>query len=195
MDLLLKEISFNWSFIELIAVLFSIAYVFLAAKQNIWCWAAAIISVSIYIYICFSTKLYAETSLQIFYLFMAFLGFYNWNNTKKDVKITEWSIKKHLTIIGIGAFLTFLLGFIFSSYTDAKMPIIDSFTTIFSLFATYMVIKKILGNWLYWIVIDVVSVYLYNSRDLHLTALLFIAYTIIAIYGYNNWFKSMKNDA
>ena len=195
MDLLLKEISFNWSFIELIAVLFSIAYVVLAAKKNIWCWSAAIISVSIYIYICFSAKLYAETSLQIFYLFMAFLGYFNWNNKEKNIKITEWSIKKHLTTILIGTFLTFLLGFIFSSYTDAKMPIVDSFTTIFSLFATYMVIKKILGNWLYWIVIDVVSVYLYNSRDLHLTALLFIVYTIIAIYGYTNWFKSMKYDA
>ena len=195
MDLFLKEISFNWSWIELVAVLFSIAYVFLAAKQKIWCWAAAMISVSIYIYICFSAKLYAETSLQIFYLFMAFLGYFNWKKPENNIKINEWSIKKHIIIILTGAFFTFFLGFIFSSYTDAKMPIIDSFTTIFSLFATYMVIKKILENWLYWIVIDIVSVYLYNSRDLHLSALLFVVYTVIAIYGYNNWLNNIKKNA
>jgi nicotinamide mononucleotide transporter len=75
------------------------------------------------------------------------------------------------------------------------MPIVDSFTTVFSIFATYMVVKKILGNWLYWIVIDTVSVYLFYSRDLHLTSLLFMAYTIIAVFGYFNWLKMMQKDA
>ena len=87
------------------------------------------------------------------------------------------------------------MGFYFATYTNAKMPIVDSFTTVFSIFATYMVAKKILGNWLYWIVIDMVSVYLYFSRDLHLTSLLFMAYTIIAIFGYFSWIKKMKIDA
>ncbi len=183
------------SIVEILAVTFSIVYVILAAKENIWCWLAAIISVSLYIYICFSAKLYAETSLQVFYLFMAFIGYYNWNKKEQHLKISEWHIKKHLYIILTGALLAFILGFIFSTYTDAKMPIIDSFTTVFSIFATYMVVKKILGNWLYWIVIDAVSVYLYDSRDLHLTALLFIIYTSIAIFGYFNWLKSMQEDA
>ena len=193
--LFLNNIISNSSIVEILAVTFSIVYVILAAKENIWCWLAAIISVSLYIYICFSAKLYAETSLQVFYLFMAFIGFYNWNKKEQHLKISEWHIKKHLYIILTGALLAFILGFIFSTYTDAKMPIIDSFTTVFSIFATYMVVKKILGNWLYWIVIDAVSVYLYDSRDLHLTALLFIIYTSIAIFGYFNWLKSMQEDA
>lgn len=193
--LFFNNIISNSSIVEILAVTFSIVYVILAAKENIWCWLAAIISVSLYIYICFSAKLYAETSLQVFYLFMAFIGYYNWNKKEQHLKISEWHIKKHLYIILTGALLAFILGFIFSTYTDAKMPIIDSFTTVFSIFATYMVVKKILGNWLYWIVIDAVSVYLYDSRDLHLTALLFIIYTSIAIFGYFNWLKSMQEDA
>ena len=72
------------------------------------------------------------------------------------------------------------------------MPIIDSFTTVFSIFATFMVAKKILGNWLYWIVIDIASVYLYDSRDLKQTAFLFIVYTAFAIYGYFSWIKKME---
>ena len=180
--------------IESIAVLFSILYVVLAVKENIWCWGAALISVSLYIYICFSAQLYPETGLQVFYFIMAIIGYYMWNKENKE-EIKEWSEIKHLLIILLGAILTFIMGFYFSTYTNSQMPIIDSFTTVFSIIATYMVIKKVLGNWLYWIVIDAVSVYLYFNRDLHLTSLLFIAYTIIAIFGYFSWMKKMKiND-
>jgi nicotinamide mononucleotide transporter len=190
---IITNLDFNWSIIESVAVLFSILYVILAAKENIWCWAAAIISVSLYIYICYTSKLYPETGLQIFYFIMAIIGYYMWNKEDKE-KIKEWSEIKHLLIIFAGAILTFFMGFCFSTYTDSQMPIIDSFTTVFSIIATYMVIKKVLGNWLYWIVIDAVSIHLYFNRDLHLTSLLFVAYTIIAIFGYFSWMKKMKTN-
>ena len=190
----IMQIDFNWSIIESVAVLFSILYVVLVAKENIWCWAAALISVSLYIYICFFAQLYPETGLQVFYFIMAIIGYYMWNKENKE-EIKEWSEIKHLLIILLGAIFTFFMGFYFSTYTDSQMPIIDSFTTVFSIIATYMVVKKVLGNWLYWIVIDAVSVYLYFNRDLHLTSLLFIAYTIIAIFGYFSWMKKMKTNA
>ena len=193
--LFFNNLDFNWTIIESIAVFFSILYVILAAKQNIWCWAAAGISVILYIYICFNTQLYPETGLQIFYLIMAIYGYYNWNKNDENLQITQWTISKHLLLILIGAVFAFLIGFYFATYTDSKMPIVDSFTTVFSIIATYMVTKKILENWLYWIVIDTVSVYLYFSRDLHLTSLLFIAYTIIAIIGYFAWLNSRHNNA
>ena len=193
--LIFSNLDFNWSIIESIAVLFSVLYVILATKQNIWCWAAAGISVALYIYICFSAQLFPETGLQVFYLIMAFYGYYNWAKKEQDLQITQWSAGKHLTLIITGAIITFLMGFYFATYTSAKMPIVDSFTTVFSVIATYMVVKKILGNWLYWIVIDTVSVYLFYSRDLHLTSLLFIVYTIIAVFGYFSWMKKIKIDA
>ena len=190
--LFFKNLELNWSWIESIAVFFSILYVILASKESIWCWGAAVISVSLYIYICFSAQLYAETGLQIFYLFMAFYGYYNWNNNKKNLQISEWNISTHLLILFIGSILTFLIGFYFATYTNAKMPIVDSFTTVFSVFATYMITKKILGNWLYWIVIDLVSSYMYLCRNLDMTALLFMVYTIIAIMGYLSWTKKLN---
>ena len=193
--LFLNNLNFNWSIIESVAVFFSILYVILAAKESILCWWAAGISVTLYIYIFFSVQLYPETGLQVFYLFMAFYGYYNWNKKEQSLQIIEWNISKHFAVLILGAILTFLMGFYFTTYTNAKMPIVDSFTTVFSIFATYMVVKKILGNWLYWIVIDTVSVYLFYSRDLHLTSLLFMAYTIIAVFGYFNWLKLMQKDA
>ena len=186
---ILTQLNFNWSIIESVAVFFSILYVILALKESIWCWGAAAISVILYIYICYTAQLYPETGLQVFYLFMAFYGYYQWNKNDSTLQIQQWTITKHLLILLIGAILTFLMGFYFSIYTNAALPLVDSFTTVFSVFATYMVAKKVLGNWLYWIVIDAVSVYLYFSRDLHLTSLLFMGYTIIAIFGYFSWLK------
>mgnify|MGYP001303677438 FL=1 len=191
--LFITNIDLNWSIIESVAVFFSVLYVMLTVKESIWCWGAALISVTLYIYICYNAQLYAETGLQFFYLLMAFYGYYHWNKNDSNLCIQEWTITKHLLILLLGAILTFLMGFYFSIYTNAVMPLVDSFTTIFSILATYMVTKKVLGNWLYWIVIDAVSVYLYFSRDLHLTSLLFIVYTIIAIFGYFSWLKR-KNE-
>ena len=74
------------------------------------------------------------------------------------------------------------------------MPLLDAFTTVFSIIATLMVIKKILENWLYFIAIDIASIYLYYSRDLNQTAILFLLYSIIAIVGYYNWTKSLAKD-
>ena len=74
------------------------------------------------------------------------------------------------------------------------MPLLDSFTTVFSIIATIMLIKKILENWLYFIVIDIASIYLYFTRDLNQTAILFAVYTLIAIYGYFNWIRVIKKN-
>ena len=186
---IISQLNFNWSIIESTAVFFSVLYVILAIKESVWCWGAAAISVILYIYICYSAQLYPETGLQFFYLLMAIYGYYQWNKNDNSLKIQQWTITKHLFILLLGALLTFLMGFYFSIYTNAAMPLVDSFTTVFSVFATYMVTKKVIENWLYWIVIDAVSVYLYFSRDLHLTSLLFIVYTIIAIFGYFSWLK------
>jgi nicotinamide mononucleotide transporter len=188
------------SVLESIAVLLSIAYVILAAKENILAWYAAFFSVSIYIYLCLNVNLYAETFLQVFYLIMAVVGWYQWKFKKdKDgtaIKIVCLPFKKHLLNIFISSLLTILIGFLLSKYTQAAWPFVDAFTTVFSLYATWMIAKKVLENWLYWIIIDLVSIFLYASRELYLTALLFCVFTLLAIYGYLSWKKSfdLQND-
>ena len=157
---MLINIIANWNNIELLAVIFSICYV-IFRKKKITCWFFAIISVSLYIYICYLEKLYAETILQFFYLIMAFYGLKTWNK-EKSLKINDWKISTHLIIFIIGSVLTFISGFTLSYFTDSSLPTIDSFTTIFSMIATYMVIKRVISNWLYWIIIDLVSIYIYD---------------------------------
>jgi len=175
--------------IEIIAVFFAILYVILAAKENIWCWLAAAISVILYIYICYTAKLYPETGLQIFYLIMAIYGYTQWKKPKKKISIISWPLKKHILIIVFSTILSLTLGYYFDNFTEFKLPYLDSATTIFSLFATFMVTKKILENWLYWIIIDIASIYLYYSRDLTLSAGLFAFYVVLATIGFIQWKK------
>lgn len=179
------------SALEWIAVCSSIIYVILAARKLIYCWLFAFISSALYVYICFSANLYLESVLQLFYVVMAVVGFLLWNKSDSG-KIISWPIKYHVINLSLSTFTALLLGYLFSAYTDQANPYVDASTTVFSLVATFMVTKKVLENWIYWIIIDAVSVYLYFSRDLHLTAVLFVIFTILAIAGYVSWNKAMK---
>ena len=85
-----------------------------------------------------------------------------------------------------------ILGWLMANYTPTSFPYLDSVTTVFAVFATYLVVKKVLENWLYWIVIDVVSIYLYIEKDLAPTAALFILYIFMATYGYFKWAEKYK---
>jgi nicotinamide mononucleotide transporter len=113
---------------------------------------------------------------------------------KKKFNYYQLSATNHILIIIAGAISTFLIGFYFTTYTNSEMPIIDAFTSVFSVIATFMVIKKVLENWLYWIIIDIMSIYLYFSKDLHLTSILFAVYTIIAFFGYFSWIKQGRKS-
>lgn len=198
MENYLNSFLHSLNILESIAVILSIGYVVLAAKENIWAWVCAFFSVSIYIFLCLKAQLYAETFLQIFYLIMAIVGWYQWrlkkSEKKSGKKIIQLSIKKHLINILLSALAVLITGYFLSKYTQAALPYTDAFTTVFSLYATWMVAQKVLENWLYWIVIDLVSFFLYTSRELYLTGLLFITFTILAIYGYFSWKKSFNKQ-
>jgi len=188
-----SDANLNW--ITVCAAISGILYIILAAKENVWCWLAASISVSLYMYINYDLGYYSQAVLQIFYLFMAIYGYVMWNKLDPE-RIKEWSAKKHIFIIFLGAIITFIIGFILTEYVeDSEQPLLDSLTTVFSVFASYMVAKKVLGNWLYWIVIDSLIIYLYYIQGEFILALQFLAYIIIAVYGYFSWMQKMKiND-
>jgi len=177
--------------LEILAVIFGITYIFLAAKNKISCWLFGIIAslLSVWLFIEYA-QLYAEGFLYCFYIMAGFYGWYSWKNQVKESNIYQYPLKNHALLIIIGGILS--VGFYYmvtTIFTDAARPLIDSFTTIFSFIATYLTIKKWLNNWIYWIVIDVVTTYLYVSRELYLYAGLMAIYSVIALYGYLQWKK------
>ncbi len=180
---------------EAIAVILAITYLVLAIRQNIWCWAAAAISTLIYLFIMFEARLYMESVLQLFYLAMAAYGWYQWRRhgeQQQELQVTTWPLLYHVFAIGSVLLLVFVSGHLLTEYSDAAMPHVDSFTTFGAVIATFMVARKVLENWVYWFVIDAVSVGLYLSRGLLLTALLFVFYLVLIVLGYRSWRASMN---
>lgn len=179
---------------EVLAVVLAIAYLVLAIRQNIWCWAAAAVSTLLYLWIMYASRLYMESALQIFYLAMAVYGWRQWRHGGADggeLPVTTWPLRHHLVAVASVLLLVWISGDLLARYSDAALPHLDSFTTWGAIVATFMVARKILENWLYWFVIDAVSIGLYLSRDLYFTAGLFTAYLVMIVIGYRSWRASM----
>ena len=187
--------------VEVCAVLLALAYVILAIQQRRICWIAAIASAMLYSHIFWQVSLYLEAVLQIFYIAMALYGWSAWGRQLLDEHshhqshdqahdqshIQTWTGQQHLVACITIVSLSLILGWAMQEWTDAALPFFDAATTVCALLATWMVTQRLLENWLYWIAINTVSIGLYLSRDLSLTAALFAGYVILAIVGYRTW--------
>ena len=183
---------------EILAVVMAIVYLVLAIRQNIWCWAAAAVSTLLYLFIMYEARLYMESVLQVFYLAMAVYGWHQWGRGGPDgneLKVSTWPLRYHLFAIGLVLILVFISGELLTRYSNAALPFLDSLTTWGAIVATFMVTRKILENWIYWFVIDAVSIALYLSRDLLFTAALFSAYLVMIVIGYRSWRATMLDSA
>lgn len=194
------------SLMEWVAVLSGVLYLICISLKWIIAWAFSIFSSVIYIYLFYVSQLYMETGLQFFYVCLAVYGWYMWATQEPEpsplihaedtidlatgpiqTPILKKSGVYHLVFVFICFSITFILGFIFDRFTNQLNPYTDAFCTVFSIMATYLVIHKVLENWIYWIVIDLVGIYLFSSRGLYLTSMLFIVYTLIAVFGFFKW--------
>ena len=185
----------NW--LEFSAVIFAILYLILAVNQNILCWVAGIVSSILYFFIMQSAGLYMEAYLQIFYVFMGLYGWLQWrkgNQIDNNFIVNTWSMLKHFYAISLILVLSVSSGLLLTLYTDAALPFFDAFVTWGAVVATYMVAKKLLENWIYWLVIDSISILLFISRDLLPTAFLFGLYIVIIFFGYKSWKKVLKKN-
>ena len=185
------ELISNINFIEMTATILAIAYLLLAIKQNILCWYAAFCSSILYIFIFLKADLYMESFLQVFYALIAIYGWRKWKQSNANLSnssIISMKITEHFVFIFFILVLTLLSGFLMS-YTQANFPYLDSFTTIAAIFTTFLVAKRILENWLYWIIIDSCSIYIYLEKSLYITSFLFMFYLVLALFGYFSWRK------
>ena len=178
---------------EIIGVVLAICYLLLAVRQIIWCWLAWILSSCLYLYVMFNAGLYMEAALQIFYVAMGFYGWMQWSKggTEDHLVVRRWGFGSHLFAVSVILILTLLSGEVLSNYTATAMPFMDALTTWGAIVTTYMVAKKLIENWIYWFVIDSISIYLFISRELYFTAGLFFVYLFIIIFGYRSW-KQME---
>lgn len=110
-------------------------------------------------------------------------------NDKSELPIARLSKGLFIILILLVFALTIVSGYFLKNYADSSLPYLDAFTTSASIVATWMLARKMLENWLFWIVIDMVSMFMYIYKELYATAALFLVYTVIAYFGYLKWKK------
>ena len=172
----------------------ALLYVWLAARESAWCWVSGIVSSGLWAWADFARyNLWVDGLLQAFYVLMGFVGLYAWLFAKQKneakLPIRRLPLRQHGLLWLAGGALTLSLGFLFQKYTATSFPYADSFITAFSIIATFLTIKKVLENWLYWIVFDTLAIFLFWAKDAVLVAVVMVVYTAMAVYGYLKWKK------
>ena len=139
----------------------------------------AIAGAGIFIYLCLRKEIYAESFLHLFYIVTGFIGIALYGSEFA----TKWPVSWHLYLITASVLATILVGYLLKKNSSSKLPYIDTFTTVFSLGATWLMITWEPTNWFYWVVINSVTVVLYYRRGLKMGALLYAIYLLMAIKG------------
>lgn len=190
----LMQFIADWQLIttlELAAMLLALAYVLLAMRQSLWCWPAALVSTLLYTHIMWDSALLSDALLQVYYAGMAVYGWWRWQQVQHGSvsrgSVTEWPWFRHLLLIAVTGLAGLGLGYVMATWTHADFAWLDAQTTCFSIVATFLVARKLVSNWLYWVVIDAVSIYVYAQKHLYFTTGLFVLYTFIAMAGYLVW--------
>jgi nicotinamide mononucleotide transporter len=181
---------------EWAAVVLALAYLLLAVRQNAWCWACAIASSAIFLALFVQAGLVMQVALQVFYIGMGVYGWFAWRRggaSGAELPVSRWKVRRHaLAVTGLCA-ATLANGWLVArTQGESLVPYVDAFVAWVSVLATWLVARKVLENWLYWIVIDLVAAGLYYSQGLRATTVLFVIYSVMAARGYLQWRKDLE---
>lgn len=185
--------------LEITGTALGLLFLWLEYKASPWLWIPSIAMPAVYIPIFFSTRLYADLALSVYYILASIYGLICWlRHTGQDKSsgntsgITETPKDRYIHLAAAGLLLNIAIGSALSSFTDSNTPWADAFTTAWSIVAMYMLAKKYIQQWLLWIIVDIASAALYIYKDLNYTAALYTLYAIIATAGYMKWKQLMK---
>jgi nicotinamide mononucleotide transporter len=202
----LKSVESWWllqSMLERIGFVTGIICVLLAALNIIWNWPFAIVSTGIYIFIFAKSALYADMGQYVYLFISNIYGWYYWSRrpkTEASIPVTRMNKQQIVWCLLAVAVLSPALGFMLVKlapllhYKPAAFPYLDSFCTVCSLIAQLFLARKVLENWLIWVFVDIIYIGVYFMKDLHLTAVLFVVYTGLAMFGYIDWLKTYRKQ-
>lgn len=168
---------------EAVAASLSLLYTLLAIRQQAWCWLFGLLSTLLTFKLMLEAKLFADALLQVYYAGIAFYGFWYW----KSPSLSELTLSQHVMLAGTTAIAGLGLGEMLAQFTQSDFPYLGAQITCFAILATWMTARKIVSNWLYWIIIDAASLGIYLVKSLPFFSLLFSLYLGLALLGYRRW--------
>ncbi len=186
---------FGASLIEIIASLSGFICVYLIIKRSLWCWPVGLLQVTLYLFVFYDAKLYSDVILQGIYIVMQIYGWWYWSQGRKqdhDVIVIAGSVTGILLWVAVAVLGSYALGYIMSTYTDAALPYPDAFITVTSLIAQWLLSRRILANWMFWIMVDLVAINVYWQKDLYPTTVLYLVFLFMAVSGLIVWWRQLS---
>lgn len=185
-------------YVEILGVIFSILYLIFCIRQNILLWPLGIASALLYMVVFYQSKFYADMGLNGYYVVISIYGWFLWRKGSAEggskLAVSRLGKRHALILLGFTAAAFAGIGLVLDRYTDSPVPYWDAFTTAVSFTATWLLARKILENWILWIIVDAVSMGLYLYRGLYPTLFLFAIYTTMAVIGYLKWSRTYKTS-
>jgi nicotinamide mononucleotide transporter len=181
------------SWVELIGASISALAVWLTARRRPWCWPIGLVSVLIYAWIFIDAKLYSDALLQGAFAVMIVYGWVRWMQHLDDqgrVQLAPLPFRHALQHVSVGALGALALGFAMHRWTDAALPWLDAALTAFSLVAQWWQGRRHIAAWWLWITVDVLYVGEYVYKSLLITAVLYVAFIVLAVIGLRAWRRS-----
>ncbi len=182
---------------EWLATITGFIYIYYTISEDIRLWLYGIISSALFVWVFFKTSIYANSLLYIYYVIIGFYGWYTWSRSEKEkdkgskFTIHSSSAKKLIVYISISVLSAIPVYFILRKFSDSVAPLIDALLTTGGMVATWMLTQKLIEQWIFWIIIDLIWCGLMIYKGMYPTLLLFIAYTILAFKGYFEWKKEL----
>jgi nicotinamide mononucleotide transporter len=173
--------QYLWKGLELLAVMFNLLYTWFYLQQNSWCFLFGILGPLMLLLVCLRVKIYADAGLQIVY---AGLSMFGWWSSASVWKEKTWSFGEHMVLLLVSSVLWLVTWQLLRKKTDAAFPLIDAFCSVFALSGTLLMMNFVHANWLYFIVVNAVSLLLYFNRKLYFASAMFLVYLLMAIDGY-----------
>jgi len=195
---ILSWLQEHW--VEVSGTVTGLAYLYFSIRQSILTWPLGLLSSVLYVYVFFVSKFYADMGLQFYYVVISIYGWYAWlhgngkNNHHGELKVSRTSFGLWIKLFVANLVLYVVIAYILINFTDSPVPYWDSFTTALSIVATWMLARKKIEHWLLWVIIDSVSLGLYIYKGLYATTFLFFVYTVMAVVGFVEWRKDLKNN-
>lgn len=185
------------SLLEIFANLFNLISVFLANRNSVHTWWIGIIGGVLYGAMFYEVKLYADVILQVFFILTNLYGWWAWLHggaEREELPITRVAVRQLLLFAVLAITLTAGHGFLLYRLTDASFPFIDSTILVLSIIAQFLLMRRKLESWIFWIIVDVIAVPLYSAKGLYLTSAIYFLFLINAVWGLINWIKIWRSE-
>ena len=185
--------------LQIIGVALGLLYLYFEYKANIWLWVVGLIMPVVHGALYFRQGLYADFSMEVYYILAGIYGLAMWSRGGKKEKKSELEIGytprvAWVAIVGVYALLHAAIYLLLTTFTDSTVPFWDSLTTALSMIAYWLLSRKYVEQWLVWLAVDVITVGLYIYKDIPLTAGLYALYSALAIAGYLRWKRTIKSE-